>query len=62
MPAGRNHGQDDHSPVTGELDRMEKAQTLCGWLSDGRGSSVLCGNSPSQGSGTNSLERQELRH
>lgn len=30
-------------PVTEELDRMEKEQTLWDWFSDGLGSSVLCG-------------------
>lgn len=34
-------GRKEPLPVTGELDRMEKAQTLWDWLSDGRGSSVL---------------------
>lgn len=34
-------GRNEPLPVTEELDRMEKEQTLCGWFSDGRGSSVL---------------------
>lgn len=34
-------GLNEPLPVTEELDRMEKEQTLWDWCSDGRGSSVL---------------------